>query len=207
MNNWVAIKAELFAHPTLKEATLKQAWRWTAGARGRLDAEATDVRTLSSGDTKRLVEGVPWPVSDPDKRTWALNLVVDAARAVLPPRASRPATAAARLDAVPARSPLGKAIAKVLSQATTPHDRRSWPTCLGTFLLWCDARGVDVQDVWPGDIDAFRRDYLASGRTSPGEYVRMANRLLKSLCQNAEGQKMARRADTARSNCRAAPQR
>jgi hypothetical protein len=32
--------------------------------------------------------------------------------------------------------------------------------------------GLSVDEIWPGDIDAFRRDFLASGRTSPGEYHR-----------------------------------
>jgi hypothetical protein len=68
-----------------------------------------------------------------------------------------------------------------MAEAKTEHDRGRWPTCLGIFLLWCDARDLDVADVWPGDIDAFRRDYLASGRTSPGEYVRMARRLVQQV--------------------------
>ena len=72
---------------------------------------------------------------------------------------------------------MGKAIAAVLAEARTESDRRRWRTCLGSFLMWCDSRGLALDEVWPGDLDTYRRDYLASGRRSPGEYVRLARRL------------------------------
>jgi hypothetical protein len=104
-----------------------------------------------------------------------------AARNLEPARARNRSCASAWLDQVPARSPLGKAIARVMSHAKSEGDRRRWATALGTFARWCESRGITVEQAWPGDIDAFRRDYLESGRTSPGEYIRVAPRLIREM--------------------------
>jgi len=49
------------------------------------------------------------------------------------------------------------------------------------YARWCVGRALAVEDSWPGHIDVFRRDYLASGKTSPGEYARVARALLRQL--------------------------
>jgi hypothetical protein len=69
----------------------------------------------------------------------------------------------------------------VLADARSEGDRRRWRTALGTFLRWCDANDLAPEVVWPGDVDVFQRDYLASGRRSPGEYARVARRLIRQL--------------------------
>jgi hypothetical protein len=43
-----------------------------------------------------------------------------------------------------------------------------------------------MRDLWPGHIDAFRRDYLESRGTSPGEYARVARRLLREIGNRLE---------------------
>lgn len=81
------------------------------------------------------------------------------------------------------RSPLGKTIARVLASARSGGDTARWSTALGTLLLWSDRHGIDASELWAGGIDVFRRDYMASGRTSPGEYLRVARRLVRELSQ------------------------
>ncbi len=98
--------------------------------------------------------------------------------------ARRPDTAAARVDVVPARSPLGKAVARVLAGARGEGDRRRWMTCLGTFLLWCDRRGVPATECWLGDLAPYRRQRLEAGYRSPGEYMRVARMLLEQVTAN-----------------------
>ena len=93
----------------------------------------------------------------------------------------RPGTLAARLADVGAKSPLGKALAQVLAGARSEGDRRRFKTCLGAFLQWCDSRGVPPADCWPGDLAVYKRDRLAAGKRSPGEYLRVARRLLDEL--------------------------
>jgi len=183
VNEWTRVQAELFADPERKRETLKQAWRWTEPARRWLDIHRIDARSVTKGDIERYLRTAPEAQGpkDRDKRTWAFHVLTAAACRVSPARSTSPDSARARLDQVPERSPLGKAIAAVLAGAKSEGDRARWPTCLGTFLRWCDARGLAADEVWPGDIDAFRRDYLASGRTSPGEYVRVARRLVREL--------------------------
>lgn len=124
------------------------------------------------------------PTSGPrnaDQRLWAFKHLVAAACAVTPARARRPGTAAARVDAIPGRSPLGKAIDRVMARARTDGDRGRWMTCIGAFLLWCDGRGLAPAECWPGDLDVYRRDRLSMGYRSPGEYVRVARLLLREL--------------------------
>ena len=182
MNDWGRIREALFADSARSRGTLEQAWRWTADARAWLDRHGIDVRAATKGDIERYLAQAPeGGVTDRNKRVWAFKRLIAAAKTVGPRRARSPGSAAARLDSVPERSPLGKAIAAVLADPRSEGDRRRWPTCIGTFLLWCDARGLAPSDVWPGDIDAFRGDYLASGRRSPGEYVRLARMLLARL--------------------------
>jgi hypothetical protein len=188
VNDWKRIGNELFAEPGAKRGTCEQAWRWSAGARDWLDRHGIEARDAGRSDALRFVSEVPTDgVTDPSKRMWAFNVLVRAARSVSPPVARRPDTARAVLDRIPARSPLGVAIARVLSGARTEHDRRAWPTCLGSFLQWCDSCGIDpMRDLWPGHIDAFRRDYLESRGTSPGEYARVARRLLREIGNRLE---------------------
>jgi hypothetical protein len=95
----------------------------------------------------------------------------------------RPGAARLHLERVPPRSPLGKAISRVLAGAATKGDAERWSTALGTFLSWVNARDLMATELWPGDVAVFRRDYLASGRRSPGEYVRVARRLVHELSQ------------------------
>ena len=90
---------------------------------------------------------------------------------------------AARLDAVPARSPLGKAIARVLARAKTPNERARLATILGAFLVWCEQRELAPSECWPGDLDVYRRDRIAAGYTSPGDYRRVAGWLLTELAR------------------------
>jgi hypothetical protein len=53
--------------------------------------------------------------------------------------------------------------------------------CLGTFLGWCEERRIEANDCWPGDLAVYRRRLLEDGRTSPGEYLRVARMLLVEL--------------------------
>jgi hypothetical protein len=184
MNDWDLIRDALFADSARSRGTLEQAWRWTADARAWLDRQGIDVRAATKGDIERyLAESPGCAVADRNKRVWAFRRLIGAASTFSARRVRSPGSAAARVDSVPERSPLGKAIAAVLAEARGDGDRRRWPTCLGTFLLWCDAKGLAPGDAWPGDIDAFRRDYLASGRSSPGEYARLARRLVARLAE------------------------
>jgi hypothetical protein len=184
VNDWERIKDALFANPRVRKETLDQAWRWTASGRKWLDEVGLDARDVDRNDIARFVEEVPPGdgVQDANKRKWAFKLLAAAAKEVAPPIARSPHTATAQIDRVPARSPLGKVITRVLATANTKRDREVWPTCLGAFLLWCGTREIDpMKDLWPGHIDAYRRDYLANKGTSPGEYVRVARRLLAEI--------------------------
>ena len=184
-NDWDRIKAALDADESITEGRRREIWRWTALARDWLDASGIDIRTLTSGDLVRFVNEVE-PVSgpkDPYQRRSALNKLRDAALTVAPRVARRTDTMAARLDAVAARSPLGKAIARVLARAKTPNERARLATLLGAFLVWCEQRALDPSECWPGDLDVYRRDRIAAGYTSPGDYRRVAGWLLTELAR------------------------
>lgn len=182
MNDWEEVRVALFSDPDTKPARAAEAWRWTELARDWADREGIDIRGASDGDILRFIETVEPTVGsrDPYQRKWAFTKLRSAARAVAPPR-TRPGSLAARLDKVPPRSPLGKALAQVLSRATCEANRRMWPTCLGAFLAWCYERGLDPVECWPGDLAAFKRDRVEHGYRSPGEYVRVAGMLLEEL--------------------------
>ena len=183
MNNWEAIKASLYADDSVTRSRRNEIWRWTTAVRSWLDANGIDILTVGPGDMGRFVAEVP-PSSGPTnpyQRKSAFRQLVKAAAAVIPAPARRSGTAAALVDQVPARSPLGKAIARVLACSKSEGDRRRWATCLGAFLRWCDDRGVAATDCWPGDLVVYRRDRLAAGYASPGEYLRVARRLLAEL--------------------------
>ena len=188
MNDWTRIKDALWATGIL-EARKKEAWRWSALARDWLDANDIDARSVDHGTMQRFVHEVE-PVSgtrNPHQRIWAFNLLVEAARAVSPPRARRTGTAVARLDNVAERSPLGKAISRVMARARSEGDRRRWGTCLGEFLGWCAERDLDPLECWHGDIGVFRRERIAAGFNSPGEYVSVANKLLEEIDEVRSG--------------------
>lgn len=185
MNDWERIRASLEADEALIDARKNEIWRWTALAREWLDEQGVDVTTVVRGDMLRYVSEVE-PTSgpkNPQQRLWAFKHLVEAARSVTPARARRTDTAVARLDAVPGRSPLGKAIARVFARARSDGDRTRWATCLGAFLLWCDRVGRPATECWPGDLGVFRADRLEAGYRSPGEYVRVARMLLEELAE------------------------
>lgn len=182
-NDWQRIEAALHADGSIPEARRREIWRWTTLARPWLDAQGLDIRALTHGDALRFVDQVP-PTSGPKnrhQRIWALTRLAEVARSIAPPRSRRPDSLSARVDAIPERSPLGKAVARVLASAKSEGDRRRFAVCLGSFLVWCDARGIPAADCWDGDLATFRRDRLEAGYRSPGEYVRVARRLLGEL--------------------------
>ncbi len=182
-NDWDRIRQALDADTSITEGRRREIWRWTALARDWLDAAGIDILTLTSGDLVRYVNEVE-PVSGPKnpyQRRSALNQLRAAALTVAPRVAKRTDTLAARLDAVPARSPLGKAIARVLARAKTPNERARLATLLGAFLEWCEKRELTPAECWPGDLDVYRRQRLADGYRSPGDYRRIAGWLLEEL--------------------------
>jgi hypothetical protein len=185
MNDWARVLAALDADPDLRVERKKEVWRWTVQARTWLDMNGIEARDMTRGDMLRFVDEVQ-PTSGPTSRStriWALKVLIRIAGTISPRRGRVAGSFAARIEDVPERSPLGKALARVMARARSEGDRRRWPTCLGTFLLWCDVRQVSAVDCWPGDIDAFRRDRLEAGFTSPGEYLRVARLLLVELAE------------------------
>ena len=183
MNDWTRIKAALDADPDLKPERKKEIWRWTSLARVWLDTNQIEVANVVRGDMLQFVHDVE-PTSGPTSRSsrlWALKWLIQVAVTVSARRVRVGGTAVARLDLVPERSPLGKAIAAVIARARSEGDRRRWLTCLGAFIAWCDLRQIPADDCWPGDIDAYRRHRLEQGFTSPGEYTRVARFLLAEL--------------------------
>lgn len=183
MNDWQNIEAHLRAEFVNRPDTARQIWSWSGEFRSWLDARGTDARVVEAGDIAAFLDHEVWGPgsSNRDQRVWALRAVVLAARSFAPSRARGPQFATAWLDTVPPRSPLGNAIARVLARAKSEGDRRRWSTAMGMFARWCGSRGLKVDDAWPGDVDAFGRDYRASGKTSPGEYQRVARLLLREL--------------------------
>lgn len=183
MNDWTRIETCLRSKYAQKPDTARQIWAWSDAFRDWLDRRGTDARTVENGDIACFLQQEDWATgsSNHHQRIWALRAVAKAARMVSPARARSPMFATAWLDTVPPRSPLGKAIARVLARAKSEGDRQRWSTALGMYARWCERQGRAVEDSWPGDIDAFRRDYLASGKTSPGEYQRVAQALLREL--------------------------
>lgn len=180
MNDWDRIKASLDADTSVTRSRRSEIWRWTTLVRPWLDSNGIDILTVTPGDMERFVTEIP-PTSGPTnryQRKTAFRKLTQAAMAVAPAQAQRRNTAAARVDEVPGRTPLGRAIARVLARAKSEGDRRRWATCLGAFLRWCDSRGMAVADCWPGDLAVYRRDRLAEGYRSPGKYLRVARMLL-----------------------------
>jgi hypothetical protein len=189
VNDWPRIETYLRAKHVEHPNTARQIWRWSAAFRDWLDRRGTDVRAVEAGDIAAFLDQEAWGPgsSNREQRVWAMDAVAKAARSVAPARARSPLFATAWADRVQPRSPLGKAVARVLAQAKSEGDRRRWSTALGMYAKWCESQGRRVEDSWPGDIDAFRRDYLASGKTSPGEYQRVARRLIRELDGAAGG--------------------
>jgi hypothetical protein len=183
VNDWARIETCLRAEYARRPDTARQIWNWSAAFRDWVDQRGTDARTVEAGDIAAFLDQEDWgPGSNKrEQRIWAMRAAVQAARAVAPARARSPLFATAWLDGVAPRSPLGKAVARVLARAKSEGDRRRWSTALGTYARWCERQGLAVEDSWPGDIDAFRREYLASSKTSPGEYVRIARALLREI--------------------------
>lgn len=183
MNDWPLIETCLRAEYAQRPDTARQVWGWSGNFREWLDRRGSDARTVEAGDIAAFLDQADWGPgsSKREQRVWAMRAVVHAARSVSPARARSPLFATAWLDRVPPRSPLGKAVARVMARAKSEGDRRRWSTALGTYAKWCERQGLAVEDSWPGDIDAFRRDYLASGKTSPGEYARIARALLREI--------------------------
>ncbi len=183
MNDWERINTSLDADDSVTQSRRNEIWRWTQLARSWLDENGIDILTATPGDMERFVAEVPASSGpkNPYQRKSAFRQLLKAAEAVGLPHARRAGTAVARIDEVPARSPLGKAIARVLAGATSEGDRRRWATCLGTFLRWCDTRGIPAMECWPGDLNTYRLDRLAGGFSSPGEYVRVARMLIVAL--------------------------
>lgn len=183
VNDWQNVETHLRASFASKPDTARQIWSWSAAFRDWLDARGTDARVVEPGDIAAFLDQEDWGPgsSKRDQRVWALRAVVLAARSFAPSRARGLQFATAWLDTVPPRSPLGKAVARVLARAKSEGDRRRWSTALGMYARWCASKGLKVEDSWPGDVDAFRRDYLAAGKTSPGEYQRVSRALLREL--------------------------
>lgn len=182
MNDWDRVEGALRADEHRSRTTIDQAWRWTAGARKWLDAQGLLAVDLRPGDLARCLNEVPADgVRDRDKRVWALRVLVEAARTMGEPIARKPGSAAAVLDRIPQRSPLGKAVTNVMAGATTAGDRARFATTLGTFLRWYGSRDLKATDLWEGDLARYRRDLVDQGRRSPGEYLRVARRLLVEL--------------------------
>lgn len=183
MNDWPRIEMHLRAEYAERPDTARQIWNWSAAFRGWLDRRGTDAGTVKPGDIACFLDQEYWgPGSKKrDQRVWAMRAIAQAARTVTPPRARSPHFASAWLDTVRPRSPLGKAVARVLAKAKSQGDRQRWSTALGMYARWCESQGLAVEDSWLGDIDAFRRDYLATGKTSPGEYGRIARALVREL--------------------------
>lgn len=183
MTDWARIEVELHASYPDHPETARQMWRWSSGFRLWIDRRGTDVRAVERGDILAFLDQEDWGpgTSNRHQRITAINALVKAARTIAPARARDPNSAASWVDGVPSRSPAGKAIAQVLARAKSEGDRRRWTTAIGTFGRWSEERGISVSDAWLGDVDAFRRDYVASGRTSPGEYVRVARMLLREI--------------------------
>jgi hypothetical protein len=189
MTDWTRVRTALEADATLDARSRAQVWRWSEGFRRWLDERDIEGAIAGRPEMVRFLDAGDWGPgsSNRHQRMWALRKLVALAQSLPPARARSTAFATARLDDVPERSPLGIAITRVLAGAKTASDRARFRTALGTFLRWCDGRGREPRDCWPGDVDAFRRDYVASGRTSPGEYVRVARRLLAALEGAAQG--------------------
>jgi hypothetical protein len=183
MNDWARIEAAVRHTYAAKPDTARQALKWSAAFRDWLDARGTAARDVTNGDIASFLAQEAWGPGPKkrEQRVWAIRALVSAAQSLAPAQARDPHSAVARLDSVLPRSPLGKAIAAVLADARSEGDRRRWRTALGTFLRWCDANDLAPEVVWPGDVDVFQRDYLASGRRSPGEYARVARRLIRQL--------------------------
>lgn len=182
MNDWDRIRASLEADDSRTLGTIIQIWRSTELARAWLDALEIDVRTVTAGDVARFISEVP-PSSGPKnpyQRKTFFKALVTVALTISPPD-GRAGTLTARLGDVGDKSPLGKAIAQVLASAQSEGDRRRFKTCLGAFLEWCDRRGLSPKECWPGDLAVYKRDRLAAGYRSPGEYVRVTRRLLDEL--------------------------
>lgn len=187
MTDWARIRTEVYSAYPEHPDTARQMWRWSAGFREWIDRRGTDVRAVERGDILAFLDNEDWGpgTKNAQQRITAINAVVKAARSVAPARARDQSSASAWVDGVPDRSPLGKAIVRVLARAKTEGDRRRWRTAIGTFGRWSEARGIPLSDAWAGDVDAFRRDYLESGRTSPGEYLRVARMLLAEVAAEA----------------------
>lgn len=185
LNDWTRIETCLRAEYALKPDTFRQIWGWSTAFREWLDRRGTEARTVEPGDIACFLDQEDWGPgsSKRHQRIWAMRAVAEAARMVTPARARSPLFATAWLDTVAPRSPLGKAISRVLAQAKSEGDRSRWSTALGMYARWCQQQGRAVEDSWLGDVDAFRRDYLATGKTSPGEYGRVAKMLIRELAR------------------------
>jgi hypothetical protein len=195
MTDCKSVRRELLS--SYEGETPARAWLWTSSFRSYLDALGVSAHAAGRPEIEGWLASPPWGPgpSNRDKRVWAANKLLASARAARPPRARAAGTATARLDVVPNRSPLGKAINRVMASAAAPGDSRRFACVLGVFLSWCDARGVPPEEVWEGDLDVYARDLkagavaTASGRRhvvkAVGEYRRVAAKLLRELAQSS----------------------
>ena len=182
MNDWGRIEASLRSRQHPKPADDRPDLALDGAGATWLDANEIDICTVTSGDITRFIAEVE-PTSgpkNPSQRKAFINAVAAAALAVAPSH-GLVSQLAGRLGDVGDKSPLGHAVARVLAGARSEGDRRRFATCLGTFLRWCDSRGIPPSECWPGDLAAFKRDRLAMGYRSHGEYGRVARRLLDEL--------------------------
>jgi hypothetical protein len=184
-NDWERIRQAIDSDDSLKPDTRRQLWKWTEPARSWMDANGIAAGSSTEADWLRFVSEVE-PTSgsrNPAHRMWALRSLASYASTVAPRRARQTGTAASRLDAVPGRSPLGRAITQVLSAARTESDRRQWPTMLGAFLMWCDERGLEPLDLWEGHVDLYRRERAEAGFKGASQYAVIARKLARVLAE------------------------
>jgi hypothetical protein len=178
MNDWTSTFANM---ENIPDERRKFAIRLSAGFRTWLDATGLELAMVGMGEIERFRVEVPIGPGTWAQRKWAIRRLVDAAVASTP-RRSRPAgTASARVDLVVPRCFLGRAIAAVLADATNARRRRTWPTLLGRFLLYCDECDRDPTECWEADLVPYQRWLVRRGNRSTGELVHVARRLLRAV--------------------------
>ena len=171
-------------NPGLAEGTLRQAERWGRDllawcATERVRPTAHDAALLARYETAHPER---FGASGAAMRSQ-LRKVLAAADAVLPrPRGSGGRFTARRRE-VPERSRLGTALREVEANARDAAHRRQLSTLLGRFLLWCDERGTQPDDLFEGDLVAYRRHLQRERgpRASTGADLDAARRLLRAM--------------------------
>lgn len=116
MNDWPRIETHLRAAFAERPDTGRQIWGWSSAFRDWLDRRGTDARVIEAGDIASFLDREDWGpgTKNRDQRVWAMRAIGHAARFVEPARARSPHFASAWQDTVLPRSPLGKAVARVL---------------------------------------------------------------------------------------------